>query len=371
VEESFKEYRAAKHSGKKIVSPVWLSACKETRKRLLEDEYPHFYPNKTSDLARNEPLATEETAVVAVVPDTTTLPISIGGTGEERRASIAAEPVEVPETYAATLDLDLPVNGMRKTNMAVTYAGISCSDAEDDLVGSLAPAPSLDRPSSTEGISQGALGLTLEDTKPRRFMLSAITASEKAHLTKHLVSLGASISDQVEWDPTVTHLVVKQVTKSEKYLAACAAGVWILRPNYIDMCATAGQFLSESEYEVQPAWTDTTADGALKGAPKAWRMHIGTTGKKGAFDGWTVLLAVDAKRLPGFSRILKAGSAQVYTISDIESNSVVPASGFTHVITSSHAMRNKIPRSLGDAFPSDMFKSIEFIAEHLLSPPRL
>lgn len=362
VEESFKEFRVARHSGKKIVSPAWLDACKEERKRLPEDEFPHFYPNNASDLVK----AKKEEVPIPRVPSVPVLPID---TGHERRASIAVEPpVDVPETFAATLDLALPVNGLRKTNRVVTYAGINCSDDEDARP---VPVPTVDRPSSTEGISQGALGLTLDDSKTRRFMLSAVTASEKTLLTEHLKSLGASISDQVEWDSTVTHLVVKQVTKSEKYLAACAAGIWVLRPEYIEACATAGRFLAESEYEVQPAWTDTTADGAIKGAPKAWRMHLGTTGKKGAFDGWTVLLAVDAKRLPGFSRILKAGHAQVYTISDIESDTSLQASKCTHVITSSHAMRNKIPQSFSSAFPSDAFKGIEFIAEHLLSPPRL
>lgn len=37
-----------------------------------------------------------------------------------------------------------------------------------------------------------------------------------------------------------THVVVSSPSRNEKYLAACAAGKWVLRPSFLDASASAG-----------------------------------------------------------------------------------------------------------------------------------
>lgn len=91
----------------------------------------------------------------------------------------------------------------------------------------------------------------------------------------------------------------------------------VLRPDYIEACEKAGNFLPEAEYEWQPLWTDTSAEGAIKAAARNWRTFLSTSKGKAAFDGWNVLLAVDQKRMPGLRRILQAGHATVFTIPEI------------------------------------------------------
>lgn len=41
-------------------------------------------------------------------------------------------------------------------------------------------------------------------------------------------------------------------------------------------------------------------------APRRWRLRIESTGKP-AFDGWRVLLAIEATRQHGIARVIEAG----------------------------------------------------------------
>ena len=43
--------------------------------------------------------------------------------------------------------------------------------------------------------------------------------------------------------------IVKQPSGSEKFLAACAGGKWILKPSFIAASVEAGRFVSEGGHE--------------------------------------------------------------------------------------------------------------------------
>lgn len=119
-------------------------------------------------------------------------------------------------------------------------------------------------------------------------------------------SLGGSVVWPVEncYDPRCTHLLLWRMTRTEKYLCACAAGKvrqlavttcriplssmssvlikcvlecqWILHPEYLSACYTAlqgnpsnsssGNFLSEGEYE----WGHETYAASLTGGQGEW-----------------------------------------------------------------------------------------------------
>jgi hypothetical protein len=59
--ETFKDFKRARSKGKYIVSPWWLTQCKESMRRLPEDQFPHTYnPKCLLEVAPGEPLPTTE-----------------------------------------------------------------------------------------------------------------------------------------------------------------------------------------------------------------------------------------------------------------------------------------------------------------------
>ena len=111
-----------------------------------------------------------------------------------------------------------------------------------------------------------------------------------------------------------THLVIGSPTRSEKYLAACAAGKWVVRPSFIRKSAESTTFVEEAEHEIRelPSKSKHSNGDALGKAPKRWRLILTNDPERsGAFDGWKVLLCVGQSKLGGFQRLLTAGGADI------------------------------------------------------------
>ncbi|RVE68309.1 hypothetical protein OJAV_G00090890 [Oryzias javanicus] len=107
----------------------------------------------------------------------------------------------------------------------------------------------------------------------------------------------------------ITHLIIPQVSPSEKFLAACAAGKWVVTPEYVVDSVRNGSWLPEPTYEV----AISTGSSAVFHPTRQWREKVATGRMTGAFQGWRVLLIVqDPSRRAMFKRLLKAGKAEVY-----------------------------------------------------------
>lgn len=104
--------------------------------------------------------------------------------------------------------------------------------------------------------------------------------------------------------------MVAKPIRSEKFLAACSAGLWVLRPEYVADCEKAQKFLDEEPYE----WNSRVAQGvddATADAPSIWRKKLAGKKSVGAFSGWRIALYADEARQPGLLRVLKAGGGQI------------------------------------------------------------
>lgn len=55
--------------------------------------------------------------------------------------------------------------------------------------------------------------------------------------------LGAQVLRSPTFSEDVTHVLMHQPSRSEKYLCSLASGKWILHPNYIDACLEKNCFL--------------------------------------------------------------------------------------------------------------------------------
>lgn len=77
--------------------------------------------------------------------------------------------------------------------------------------------------------------------QPKAFLLSAFNEKEKAGLRQAIDELGGVTHDTQFFTPACTHVVVGYPSRSEKYLAACAAGKWVLKRSFIEASRAQGE----------------------------------------------------------------------------------------------------------------------------------
>ncbi|XP_020773254.2 SMC5-SMC6 complex localization factor protein 1 isoform X2 [Boleophthalmus pectinirostris] len=142
------------------------------------------------------------------------------------------------------------------------------------------------------------------------FQISGIKKPEiKKCLIKGIRKLGGKYIGGSVYQHSSTHFIVPQVLPSEKFLAACAAGKWVVTPNYVLDSVKNGSWLPEELYEVAISTSTTSAFYPVR----QWRERVASGTLKGAFQGWRVLLMVqEPARRAMFNRLLKAGRAKVF-----------------------------------------------------------
>ncbi|KAJ8006139.1 hypothetical protein DPEC_G00125140 [Dallia pectoralis] len=192
------------------------------------------------------------------------------------------------------------------------------------------------------------LELRMVDTK-HVFQISGIkNAYKKGKLLHGIHKLGGKYIGGSGYSDRTTHLIVTHAPMaSEKFLAACAGGKWIVNPNYVLDSAKNGSWLPEEPYEL---YSSLDIPGTSNSVRK-WRQKVTGGAVAGAFQGWAVLLIVKPTQRDIFRRILKAGKATVY-LSPPLSNADV-----THVLTNPYKMTHT------DLAPC---YSIKHLARHLL-----
>lgn len=53
-----------------------------------------------------------------------------------------------------------------------------------------------------------------------------------------------------DFQPLITtHVIADKPTQSEKYMSACAAGVWVLHAMYLRACERTGEWVDEAPFE--------------------------------------------------------------------------------------------------------------------------
>ena len=310
-EEMFREFRLVRQHGKWIVSPYWLLKSKEEGKKLPEVDFPHMFNplcvtvNKEKE-CRN---AMEK-------------PFS----AQQKQDSTLIGPIDFDSIIAAA---DRKSN--RRTNMMIGYSHTLLTFPETPH---------------------------LNEISNRVFAFSALTPDQRASFPNILSNFGAkALKSSTSWESGATHLIIGALSKSEKFLCACAAGLWVLRPEYIQACIDSSKLVDEQTYEWQPSW----CNDELSRAPHHWReFRMRNNGKK-AFESWTVLLAADQKRSPSLKAILEAGNATVCLLSDLKIDVQ-----FSHVLISSTQMKAKIPTEFLER-NLEKVRNVDLIADHLLN----
>lgn len=142
------------------------------------------------------------------------------------------------------------------------------------------------------------------------FQISGIKNTDnKRTLIKGIAKLKGKYVGGSVYQQATSHFIVPQVLPSEKFLAACAAGKWVVTPNYILDSVKNGSWLPEEPYEV----AISTRTKSTFYPARQWREKVASGKLKGAFQGWQVLLMVqEPSRRAMFNRLLKAGRARVF-----------------------------------------------------------
>lgn len=55
--------------------------------------------------------------------------------------------------------------------------------------------------------------------------------------------VGGVVLDKQSFDPSCSHIIVGTPLRNEKYLAAMAAGKWILHRSYLEACRSVDRFI--------------------------------------------------------------------------------------------------------------------------------
>ena len=173
--------------------------------------------------------------------------------------------------------------------------------------------------------------------------------AESKRLRELAAALGAEFVKGEAFDPRCTHMVLLQTKRTEKLLAALAAGCWLLRAGWVDASVTAGAWASEADWElfVSGEASHPLGRGALwLGAPRRHRQRRQCGGAP-PLAGHVVVIADDTKPAQcTLQRIVEAAGGRVVASAraDAVSLAVVPdGAGRRHAL-SREADERGIPR---------------------------
>ncbi|XP_068604125.1 DNA topoisomerase 2-binding protein 1 [Brachionichthys hirsutus] len=179
-------------------------------------------------------------------------------------------------------------------------------------------APSIAFPTANPPVAPEPQEESEEEKPPPRFQLSSLSPQERIDYSHLIEELGGVVLDKQFFDSSCSHIIVGTPLRNEKYLAAMAAGKWILHRSYLEACRPVCRFLPEEEFEwgsgsiLDALPSITTQQRRLALAAIRWRTSLqGCCQQRGAFSGWTVMLNIDQNRESGFRRLLQSGGAKV------------------------------------------------------------
>ncbi|KAM9507445.1 SMC5-SMC6 complex localization factor protein 1 isoform 1-T2 [Guaruba guarouba] len=179
---------------------------------------------------------------------------------------------------------------------------------------------------------------------------------EKKALLKWLFKLDCVFIDTKKYR-NCTHLIAKKLCKSEKFLAACSAGKWIVSKEYIINSAKSGRWLDETTYE----WgyeieEDAHYSPQMQSAPKRWRKELTRSCAPGAFHRWKVVLSLKEgdKQMASIRRVLQAGKAAICSSQKAEQN-------ITHIFVT-----NKIfPMQSKNCFSEAHYYPVQYLGHYI------
>ncbi|KAL5017352.1 hypothetical protein ScPMuIL_006941 [Solemya velum] len=156
-------------------------------------------------------------------------------------------------------------------------------------------------------------GLRTRCQSSRTFLLSGFSDEVRKDFGKKIQRLGSVYLKIDYFRSSCTHVICGHLSRSEKYLGACATGKWILHPDYITDSVENKKWLSEEDYEWSRFTCSPNVSLQLRDSPGRWRRMIQST-QLSAFSGWKVAVVVGSGKSVVYKRLLVSGGAEVYNM---------------------------------------------------------
>lgn len=124
-----------------------------------------------------------------------------------------------------------------------------------------------------------------------RFLLTG-NKDECASNSSVIAALGGRVCQSGrKFDMQCTHVICSELKRTEKFVAGCAAGKWILRPSFLCASSQAGYFVDEAPYEwgAKSTSQDKVDSRIWYLAPQFWRNER-AAGRPGVYNGWRFLI---------------------------------------------------------------------------------
>ncbi|XP_052106398.1 SMC5-SMC6 complex localization factor protein 1-like [Mytilus californianus] len=145
------------------------------------------------------------------------------------------------------------------------------------------------------------------------FLLSGIDNEERKVLSTLIQELGGLYLNADSFQQNCTHVVCGKLSRSEKFLGACAMGKWVLHPNFISRSAEQGQWMQEELFEWSN-YNEPSVSLDMRTAGSRWRFNLEVF-QTLAFSDWNVAVVVsDPKKRYVYRRLLACGGAKVYNL---------------------------------------------------------
>ncbi|XP_075556869.1 mutagen-sensitive 101 isoform X4 [Dermacentor variabilis] len=376
-----REVLRAREQGKTLVSSGWVYACKGSGSWLDEADFPSAHDERlslvghvstvrvpkqrsqqsaSSQLGSPKPLKsppcgeiglpkasqstelqprrlTESQQKINDQLDELMMAAKAAGRRQSLRpapAPIVASPIHPvltgTDSTKPSVITSLPLPDSESQFVAITWDDPTRRMEMARLAGKLAEMEPASQP-ATEQSPDGADDNVFEEAEPvvelppKVFVISGFSDEQKIRYASIISKLNGVLLTSKAYNPEMTHLVLLQALKNERYLAALAAGKFVLHAAYLDESAKAGKFLDEEEYEWGGPLTEsclmnlsTASTKSHKGkgqqafAPRRWRQHIAQdTDHKGAFSNWRVAVYASASKEAAYVNILTAGGATI------------------------------------------------------------
>ncbi|XP_008182892.1 DNA topoisomerase 2-binding protein 1-A-like [Acyrthosiphon pisum] len=197
------------------------------------------------------------------------------------------------------------------------------SESQDDYArNSLLKEPVVE---SSEECSAESFHPTEQQEKPRlkrlskcnkKFILTSVNIDVRQKYENAIEKLGAQVLQSAIFCEDVTHVLMHQPSRTEKYLCSLASGKWILHPSYIDDCLKENCFLPEDKYEWGNPLSDLSLSTPLHGAGYRWRSKI-CSSKTAAFSGMKAVLMTSENRYQALTRLIRAGGGMILDIKEL------------------------------------------------------
>lgn len=312
-----------------VVSPRWLYSCEYSGSRSSEAAFPYCL-NETAALitvpANSSPIKGKEGDTIKDVtaPKTEELKekidalINVSATSKARRRS--SKPVRDNPRAVGRGKKPSRSNNSDGSDVdsIITGAKSEAGDEESPLMEVTYEDHNLREPPASRLHKKEIMSpitIRRKESQPKIFLLSSV---DKVKYGKIIQDLGGRFENTMRYVPTCTHLIVGgEPSRSEKFLAACATGKWILRPDFLDDSIAKGSFVDEESYEISaPSGPSraSTITTSLASATRRWRLKVAEEGGRGAFSDWRVALAVEQNVREGFRSLLEAGGATIIYI---------------------------------------------------------